>query len=49
MMRSIPPIVVYGLFGLGVVAATFPIWRLWLFGFDPTLDELLRLRCFGLF
>jgi hypothetical protein len=48
MIRTVPSIVVYVVFAVGVVAATFPVWRLWLFGFNPTLDELLRLRCFGL-
>ena len=48
MIRAIPPAAIYGLFAIGLVAATFPVWRLWLFGFNPTLDELLRLRCFGL-
>jgi len=40
--------VVYGLFAAAAVTATFPIWRLWLFGFNPTLDDLLRLRCLGI-
>ncbi len=31
--------------GLGLVLATAPVWRLALLGFDPTLDDLLRLRC----
>ncbi len=31
--------------GLGLVLATVPVWRLALLGFDPTLDDLLRLRC----
>jgi hypothetical protein len=48
MIRTVPPTIVYVVFAVGVVAATFPVWRLWLFGFSPTLDELLRLRCFGL-
>jgi len=47
MIRMIPPAVVYGLFAAAAVVATFPTWRLWLFGFNPTLDDLLRLRCFG--
>ena len=48
MIRTIPPAAVYGLFSAAAVAATFPIWGLWLFGFNPTLDDLLRLRCFGI-
>ena len=47
MIRAIPPAAVYALFAAALVAATFPIWRLWFFGFNPTLDELLQLRCFG--
>ena len=39
MIRIIPPAVVYGLFAAAAVVATFPIWRLWLFGFNPTLDD----------
>jgi hypothetical protein len=48
MIRIIPPAAMYSLFAAGPVLATSPIWRLWLFAFDPSLDELLRLRCFGL-
>jgi len=33
--------------GVGLLAATAPVWRLPLLGFNPTLDELLRMRCFG--
>jgi len=46
-MQAIPAAAMYSLFAGGVVAATFPIWRLWLFGFNPTLDEVLLLPCFG--
>jgi hypothetical protein len=48
VIRNVPPVAAYSLFAAGLAAATFPVWRLWLFGFDPTLDDLLRLRCFGL-
>jgi hypothetical protein len=48
MIRAVPPAAMYSLFAVGLALATFPVWRLWLFGFNPTLDELLRLRCFGL-
>ena len=47
-MRSVPSAVMYGLFALGTVLAGYPVWSLWLFGFAPTLDDLLRLRCAGL-
>ena len=31
-----------------LVIATTPVWRLWVFGFNPTLDELLQLSiCSG--
>lgn len=33
--------------GVGLLAATAPVWRLPLLGFNPTLDELLQMRCFG--
>jgi hypothetical protein len=48
MMRAVPPALAYLLLALGLVLATAPLWRLALFGFSPTLDDLLRLRCFGL-
>jgi hypothetical protein len=35
------------LFILAVVAATSPGWRALLLDADPTLDELLMLRCLG--
>lgn len=31
---------------VGLLAATAPVWRLPLLGFNPTLDELLQMRCF---
>jgi hypothetical protein len=34
-------------FVVAIVAATSPAWRVLLLGADPTLDELLQLRCFG--
>jgi len=34
-------------FVVAIVAATSPAWRMLLLGVDPTLDELLQLRCFG--
>jgi Predicted membrane protein (DUF2243) len=47
MIRAIPPAALRGLFAAAAVPATFPIWCLWLFGFHPTLNDLLWLRCFG--
>jgi hypothetical protein len=34
-------------FMVAIVAATSPAWRVLLLGADPTLDELLQLRCLG--
>jgi hypothetical protein len=34
-------------FGAAVGLATAPVWRLWVFGFNPTLDEMLRIICTG--
>jgi hypothetical protein len=31
------------LFGLGVLLATAPVWQRAVYGFDPTLDQLLQL------
>jgi hypothetical protein len=33
---------------LALILATFPAWRLVAFGYEPTLEDLLTLRCFGL-
>ncbi|MET7247291.1 hypothetical protein ABZT49_28470 [Methylobacterium sp. EM32] len=33
------------LLALALTAATVPVWGRWVAGFDPTLDELLSLRC----
>lgn len=44
-MSRLSPALMYPIFGLGLAVATLPIWRFWLFGFSPSLDELLRLRC----
>jgi hypothetical protein len=39
-----PPIM-YPLFGLGLAVATYPIWGRILFGFNPTLEAMLRIIC----
>jgi hypothetical protein len=46
--RAIPARLIYVVFAVALLVATFPAWRLSLFVFNPTLDELLQLRCFGL-
>jgi hypothetical protein len=35
----------YIVFSAALVAATYPVWRFWVLGFSPTLDELLQVRC----
>jgi hypothetical protein len=45
MIREIPRAVMYVLFTIAFAAATFPACRLWLFGFNPTVYDLLLLRC----
>lgn len=37
--------VVWFAFAGAIVLATAPVWRLWVFGFNPTLDEMLRIVC----
>jgi hypothetical protein len=41
-------VAIWAAFGLGAVLATRPVWSYLLFGFNPTLDDILSLRCFGL-
>jgi hypothetical protein len=48
MTWPVQPLVIYSLFGIALVLASAPVWRLWFFGFNPTLDDLLQLRCFGI-
>jgi hypothetical protein len=38
---------VWAAFGLALILATAPVWRLWVFGFNPTLDEMLQIICSG--
>ena len=33
------------LFALALALATEPVWRLAVLGLNPTLDQLLQLRC----
>ncbi|MBE3110884.1 MAG: hypothetical protein IMZ46_10295 [Acidobacteria bacterium] len=47
MSMLMRPAVIYPLFGILLTLATSPIWRLWLLGFNPTLDEVLQISCFG--
>jgi hypothetical protein len=48
MIRAIPSSFIYLLFVAALALATAPVWRLWLFGFNPTLEDVLSLRCMGL-
>lgn len=41
MASMLPPVVL----AIGLVAATAPAWRPLLLGLEPTIDELLSLRC----
>jgi hypothetical protein len=34
-------------FAGALALATAPVWRLWIFGFNPTLDQLLQLAICG--
>jgi hypothetical protein len=34
-------------FTILVAAATKPVWSQLVFGYEPTLDDFLSLRCFG--
>lgn len=45
-IRAAPAGVVYFLLALALVVATAPVWRFLVLGFNPTLDDLLQLRCF---
>lgn len=40
--RALTPLI-WLLFGLAVEAATAPVWQRAAYGFNPTLDEILRL------
>lgn len=42
LLRTLTPLI-WLLFGLAVLAATAPVWQRAVYGFNPTLDELLRL------
>jgi hypothetical protein len=34
-------------FAAALLLATAPVWRLWVFGFSPGIDELLQLSICG--
>ena len=43
-LRSAVPWIVLG---LALVIATEPAWKIPVMGFSPSLDELLKVRCYG--
>ena len=47
MTASVRAGVIWTTFCAALVLATAPIWRLWVFGFNPTLDQLLQIVCTG--
>jgi hypothetical protein len=34
-------------FAGALILATAPVWRLWVFGFNPTIDQLVQLAICG--
>jgi hypothetical protein len=46
-MNRVPAPLVCCFWVLALIAATSPAWRLLLLGNNPTLDQLLQMRCFG--
>jgi hypothetical protein len=34
-------------FSGAVILATAPVWRFWVFGFNPTLDQILQIAICG--
>jgi hypothetical protein len=39
--------VIWFAFAAALILATAPMWRLWVFGSNPTIDELLQLAICG--
>jgi hypothetical protein len=39
-------IFIWAAFAVATIWATKPIWSYAIFGFNPTLDDLLSIRCF---
>ncbi len=42
-------VAIYAAFAAAVVLATKPVWAPFLFGFRPTFEDLLLIRCLALF
>jgi len=47
MTQSVRDAVMWSAFAAALVLATAPVWRMWLVGFDPTLDQLMQLAICG--
>ncbi len=45
MSGTVRSSLIWASFVAAAALATAPVWRLWVFGFNPTLDELLRILC----
>lgn len=43
--RSLHNGAIWLLFGFGALLATAPLWRLAIHGYNPSVDELLRVIC----
>jgi hypothetical protein len=41
MNTSLSAGLMWAAFGVALVLATAPVWRPWVFGFNPSLDQLL--------
>jgi hypothetical protein len=48
LLRELRTAAIWTAFAMGVLFATWPLWSYLAFGLDPTLDDVLTLRCFGL-
>jgi hypothetical protein len=49
-VRSEEPLtngLIWLMFGAALLVATAPIWRMWMFGFNPTVDQVLQLSICG--
>jgi hypothetical protein len=44
--REALTIFIWAGFGVAALLATRPLWIYLIFGFNPTLDDLLAIRCF---
>ena len=47
MDRRVHNGIIWSAFAAALLLATAPVWRLWVFGFNPTFDQLLQLSICG--